>query len=63
MTRDELISSAVQFVEKSPMNYITEDIALQPNYVGMKIFEAPIFAFGLATDELYTKYKSADIIG
>ena len=63
MTKDELINSAVQFIKESPMNYITKDIALQPNYVGMKIYEAPIFAFGYVAAKLYKDFKSDDIIG
>ena len=63
MTRDKLISLAIQFVEESPMNYIAEDIALHSDYIGMKIYEAPIFAFGSPSDCLYIEYKSDEIIG
>ena len=63
MNKDDVIKLAEQFVYESHDNYITEEIALSPKCVGMKICEAPIFAFGLANDEIYTKYKSFDVIG
>jgi len=63
MTGDEIIKSAEHFTATSPGNYISDDVALEPSFVGMQIYEAPIFAFGAANDVLYTKYKDADIVG
>jgi len=63
MNRNQIIASAERFTKDSPANYISEDIAVSPEYAGMKIFDAPIFAFGSPDDELYEKYKSADVIG
>ena len=63
MTRDEIIGSAEYFTATSPGNYILEDVALEPSLVGMQIYEGPIFAFGAANDELFTRYKDADVIG
>jgi len=63
MTRDEIIISAEQFTEKASGNYINSKTALSENYVGIKIFDPPIFAFGYANDELYETYKSNEIIG
>ena len=63
MTKHEIITLAEKFVLGSAGNYISEKNALSPDYVGMKIFDSPIFAFGSPDDEIYLKYKSADVIG
>ena len=63
MNKNDIITLAAEFIYNSPNNYITEEAALHPRCVGMKIYEAPIFAFGSADDELYIKYKSFDVIG
>jgi len=63
MNRDDIISLAETFISDSPNNYITEEIALSPKCVGIKIFDTPIFAFGSPDDDLYIKYKSFDAIG
>jgi len=63
MNRDDIINLAEKYINKSPGNYIQKEAALHPGCVGMKIYDAPIFAFGAADDELYVKYKSPGIIG
>ena len=63
MTREEIVDFATQFIEDSPGNYISADSALDLSYIGMKIYESPLFAFGAADDELYMKYKDPEIIG
>jgi len=63
MNKDDIITLSEKFISESPHNYIGEETAINPQCVGLKIFEAPIFAFGAADDELYARYKSFDIIG
>jgi epoxyqueuosine reductase QueG len=63
MNKDSIISITEQYIDNSPDNYIREGNAINPECVGLKIYDSPIFAFGLADDELYEKYKSSDIIG
>ena len=63
MDRNYLLECAVRFTNDSAKNYITEENALSPDYVGMKIFDPPIFAFGTAGDVIYEEYKSKDVIG
>ncbi|MCL2360480.1 MAG: 4Fe-4S binding protein [Defluviitaleaceae bacterium] len=63
MNKDDIITLAERYINDSPNNYITEENAIHPRYKGMQIYEAPIFAFGSADDELYIKYKSHEIIG
>ena len=63
MTINHIVSLAGKFICETNCNYISEDIALNPKCTGIKIYEAPIFAFGSMDDELYTKFKSSDVIG
>jgi epoxyqueuosine reductase len=63
MNRGDLIKAAADFVLNSKDNYITKEIAISDNVVGMKIFEAPIFAFGDADDEYFEVLKKPSSIG
>jgi epoxyqueuosine reductase QueG len=63
MEKQDLIKIAEDFIEHSEDNYITKEIAISENVVGMKIFDAPIFAFGSADDEYFTLLKQAAAIG
>ena len=62
MTRNEIIESAVKLTQDHPGNYISEEIALKPEYAGVKMFDDPIFGFGSADDGIYMKYKSPMVI-
>lgn len=63
MDKQQLIKAASNFVESSEYNYISKEIAISENVVGMKIFEAPIFAFGSAEDEYFKLLKEPEVIG
>jgi len=63
MDKQNLIKMASNFVESSEYNVISKQIAISDSAVGMKIFEAPIFAFGLADDEYFKILKKPSVIG
>lgn len=63
MEKEDLIKMATDFVESSEDNRITEQIAISENVVGMKIFQAPILAFGSAKDEYFRLLKDPKAIG
>lgn len=63
MNKQDLIKSAEYFVENSKDNYITKQIAISENVIGMKIFEPPILAFGSADDEYFAILKQPSVIG
>ena len=63
MNKEKLIKKASEFVETSEDNYIKKENAISDTTVGMKIFEAPIFAFGDAEDEYFTRLKISTAIG
>jgi len=63
MDKNKLIEMASSFVETSDANYITNEMALSKNVSGLKMFEAPIFAFGEAEDDYFRKLKDKNVIG
>ena len=63
MTREKIIDLAKQFVHDSKGNYITAEAAESPSCDGLRLFDAPIFAFGHVDDELYEQFKSGEAIG
>jgi epoxyqueuosine reductase len=63
MDKQDLIKMASNFVENSKDNIISKQISLSGSVVGMKIFEAPIFSFGLADDEYFKILKKPSVIG
>ena len=63
MNKQYLIKIAKDFVEQSKDNYISREIAISENVVGMKIFETPILSFGSADDEYFTILKQPSAIG
>lgn len=63
MKKQDLIKAAVDFIEGSPDNHISEEIAISRESVGLKLFDAPIFAFGSADDEYFQLLKQPSAIG
>ncbi len=45
------------------INFITEEIALNENSKGMKIFNEPLIGFAKADDQMFNKLKDESIIG
>lgn len=63
MDKQKIISLACDFIETSEDNYVKKEIALLDDPEGMKIFEAPIFGFGNANDDCFTRLKNPTAIG
>jgi epoxyqueuosine reductase QueG len=63
LNKEILYKQSEKFVNDSLYNYINKDMALSPQCANMKIFDAPLFAFGDPADDLFIKYKSSKIIG
>lgn len=63
MDKDKLIISASQFIADSEDNYITKEIAISEEVIGMKIFEKPIFAFGDVDDNYFKLLRDPLVIG
>jgi len=63
MTREDIIAFAEESTSNSPGNLITEEAAVSPGCVGLRMYDPPVFAFGSPDDELYMQFKSPGIIG
>lgn len=63
VNRQDLMETACRFVKNSEDNYISDQIAISRNVVGMKIYEDPIFAFGSADDEGFQLLKEPSAVG
>lgn len=63
MDKQGLIKMSTDFLENSEDNIITKEIALSHKVIGMKIFEAPIFAFGDSEDEGFKSLKDPLAVG
>lgn len=63
MENQDLIKVAEDFVQNSEDNYISKDIAISQNLVGMKIFDTPILGFACPDDEYFNLLKSPSVIG
>lgn len=63
MEKQLLIKMAKNFIEKSKENYIPKEIAISDSVIGMRIFEAPVFAFGSADDGYFSRLKEPSAIG
>jgi len=63
MKKQDLIITAENFMEHSKENYISEETAISKQVVGLKLFDAPIIAFGSADDEYFTLLKKPSAIG
>lgn len=63
MNREELIRSAEKFIENSESNCISKETAISEDVAGMRIYDAPIFAFGSADDMMFEDLKKPAAIG
>ncbi len=63
MEREDLEQFAGDWIETSQYNFVAEDVALNESIIGMKIFEKPLFAFGSADDNMFSKLKSPEAVG
>lgn len=56
-------SIASDFVENSPDNIISGEIAISPGLTGTKIFQQPLLCYGSAADPLFKRLKEKGVIG
>ena len=62
MENRELIDKIVDYVANSQDNFISDEDAISPDLVGMKIYEEPLIGFARAGDELFAEFKKEGII-
>ena len=63
MDKQELIEIAERYIGNAKENYISEEIAISSDVVGLKLFDTPIFAFGAADDAYFELLKQPSAIG
>ncbi len=63
MDKQDLINAASEFIEHSAYNLISGDTAISPAVVGLKLYDAPLFAFGRADDTYFERLKRPEAIG
>ena len=62
MTRDAIIKTADMFTE-TDFNILKVESALSPDLTGLRFFDAPILAFGAASDPMFVEFQDPRIIG
>ena len=63
MNKLDIIQIAENFIEQSPDNRISEEIALSEEVAGITLFDTPILAFGAAEDEYFSLLKQPQAVG
>lgn len=63
MNKKYLIDMSSEFTQSSQENFISKEIAMSENVIDLKIFDAPILAFGAAEDENFKLLKEPGVIG
>jgi epoxyqueuosine reductase QueG len=58
-----LFQTAVDYLNTSPLNYVSKEIALAPELVGLRLLEPPLIAFASADDPLFLKLREPGVIG
>lgn len=63
MTQEQLELQISDFVEQSPLNYISEEEAMDVSLAGMRIYDTPIWGYADASDELFMELKKKEVVG
>ena len=63
MNKNDIINIANEFVINSTYNYVSKEDAISEEFIGMKIFDEPIFAFGNAMANEFKLLKSPAAVG
>lgn len=61
--RDRIVREIFELSERTYGVTLQAGKGVQNKYVGTRLYEEPIVGFGSASDDLYTKYKEAGVIG
>ena len=60
---ENIEKTAKDFITKNPRNTISEEIALEPETVGLQIYDDPGFAYGSAEDKVFSEIKNPEVVG
>ncbi len=62
MDIQKLKDDASAFLSNHPMNRVTADDAMRDDLVGLRLYDAPIFAVGDAADPLFETLRQPDVV-
>lgn len=63
VSKEDLQRLASEWVEKSPLNYIQADQAIQPELIGLKLYDEPIIGFASSEDPIFEEFQQPEVIG
>lgn len=63
MNKKEISNIANEFVKNSEFNYVSKEDAISEEFIGMQIFDQPIFAFASADDSEFNLLKGPTAVG
>ncbi|SHI05769.1 4Fe-4S binding protein [Clostridium grantii] len=63
ISKTEILELLQDFSDNSIHNSVSGDVALSPQYAGIRIFEWPIVGVSSAQDEIYKTYTNPEIVG
>lgn len=63
MTQQECVDFATHFVETSPGNLISPEIAISGASVGLRMYDAPLIGYASADDPLFDALRNPEAIG
>lgn len=58
----QLTADAASFLLSHPCNEVSQTDAMRPDLVGMRIYDAPLFAVGEADDPIFATYQNPEVV-
>ena len=55
MNKEEFIKKIEDFCLSCKSNYVSEEDAIYPSQVGLRLYDVPLIGFALADDKLFTE--------
>jgi epoxyqueuosine reductase QueG len=63
VTINDIRVALADFVRQSPLNYVTEQMAISPEDIGKRLYDDPIVKIGSADDPMWQQLKEPTAIG
>ena len=63
MTKEKIRRLIVKLYEETGSSMLTDQTDADPEFIGLRLFDAPLAGFGAADDPLFAEYKKPGIVG
>ena len=63
MKKSDLEGALAAFSQESPLNYVGESVAIAPEVVGLRMYDAPIVGYGAADDPWFDRLQNEEAVG